>query len=104
MTNWKYTDATNTVAFRTLDNGGMESCLASVLPDGTTIEPADPQPNPRIAAIDAEILQLETKAIRPMRDALAALAAGGQPDAADTAKIQEYSDAIKSLRAERAGL
>ena len=42
MTNWKYTDASNTVAFRVLDNGATESCLASVLPEGTIIEAADP--------------------------------------------------------------
>jgi hypothetical protein len=58
----------------------------------------------RLAKIDAEILAIEAKAIRPMRDALAALAAGTQPDPADTLKIQELTDAIKALRAERAGL
>jgi hypothetical protein len=39
MTNWQYTDATNTVAFRTFDDGRMESMLASALPEGTTILP-----------------------------------------------------------------
>ena len=46
MTNWKYTDATNTVASRTLDNGSIESCLVYVLPPDTVIEPADPAPPP----------------------------------------------------------
>jgi hypothetical protein len=43
---WKFTDASNTVACRTLENGGMESCLISVLPEGTLIEAADPVPEP----------------------------------------------------------
>lgn len=44
--NWKFTDASNTVVCRTLENGGMESCLVSVLPEGTLIEAADPMPEP----------------------------------------------------------
>lgn len=51
MTAWKYTDATNNVAFRTFDDGRMESMLASVLPEGTVIEPADPPPAPDIPAL-----------------------------------------------------
>lgn len=31
MSNWKYTDATHTVVFRTHDNGMMESMLLSAL-------------------------------------------------------------------------
>ena len=46
MINFKYTDASNTIAFRVLDNGGMESCFASALPPGTVIDPADPAPPP----------------------------------------------------------
>ena len=44
--NWKFTDASNAVACRTLDNGNMESCLVSVLPEGTLIAAADPVPEP----------------------------------------------------------
>jgi len=46
--NWQYTDATQTVAYRVLDDGGMESCLVSVLPEGTVIDPyvAPPPPIP----------------------------------------------------------
>lgn len=44
MTPWKFTDASNTVAFRTLDDGGTESRLASALPAGETVLPADPLP------------------------------------------------------------
>ena len=42
--NWKFTDASNTVACRTFENGRGESCLVSVLPEGTLIEAADPMP------------------------------------------------------------
>lgn len=48
MTNWKYTNATNTIVFRVWSNGTMESCIAT-RPDvvawvaaGNTIEAADP--------------------------------------------------------------
>jgi len=51
MTAWKYADATNKVAFRTLDDGRMESMLASALPEGTVIEPADPPPAPDHSAL-----------------------------------------------------
>ena len=61
--NFKYTDASNTVAFRVLDNGGMESCLASALPAGTVIDPAD-IPDPKIA-IQAQIDSLERQELMP---------------------------------------
>ena len=51
MTNWKYADSTNTVVWRELEDGRQESMLASVLPPGTVIEPADPPPAPDIAAL-----------------------------------------------------
>lgn len=41
MSNWKYTDSSNRVVIRKLSNGGTESCLASVLPENSVIEPAD---------------------------------------------------------------
>jgi len=40
--NWKYTDSTNTVVYRVNEDGSSESCLASVLPQDTVIDPADP--------------------------------------------------------------
>lgn len=43
---WKFTDEDNLVACRTLENGSMESCLVSVLPEGTLIAAADPVPEP----------------------------------------------------------
>jgi hypothetical protein len=39
---WRYTDSSNKVAMRELGNGGQESCLASVLPVGTEIQPYGP--------------------------------------------------------------
>jgi hypothetical protein len=36
--NWKYADAAHTVAFRTLINGGIESCLVASLPINTQID------------------------------------------------------------------
>ena len=68
MTTWKFTDATNRVAFRALDDGRMESCLAEVLPPDMVIEPADPVPNPRIAEIYAALSALDMKSIRPTRE------------------------------------
>jgi hypothetical protein len=41
VSNWKYTDSSNRVVIRKLPNGGTESCLASVLPENSVIEPAD---------------------------------------------------------------
>jgi hypothetical protein len=51
MSNWKYTDASNTVAFRVLDNESMESCLASMLSKETVVTPADPLPTPDYSAM-----------------------------------------------------
>jgi hypothetical protein len=44
MINWKYTDSTNRVAYRVNEDGTVESCLASVLPQDTIIDPADIPP------------------------------------------------------------
>lgn len=63
-----------------------------------------PVAHPRIAVIDAEILVLEARSIRPIRDAMAALATQQPVDPADAAKITEYATAIQTLRAERKGI
>lgn len=42
--NWKFTDATLNVAFRTDANGDMESVVASTLPQGTLIDNPDAPP------------------------------------------------------------
>lgn len=63
-----------------------------------------PKPDPRaerMAAIDAEIIALETKAHRPTRDALAALATQQVVDVRDAEKIVEITKAIQNLRDER---
>lgn len=39
MSDWRYIDASNAVAFRTLDGGRIESVLASALPEGINILP-----------------------------------------------------------------
>lgn len=59
---------------------------------------------PRIAAIDAEILALESKSHRPVRDALAALATQAPVNPLDSEKIEQISAAIAALRTERKGL
>lgn len=44
MSQWKFTDASNTVVIRTTEEGETESCLFSVLPEEEVVEPADPEP------------------------------------------------------------
>lgn len=39
MSQWRFTDATNTTVWRELPDGGVESMLASALPEGTPILP-----------------------------------------------------------------
>jgi hypothetical protein len=74
MTTWKYTDSTNSVVTRVLEDGRMQSTLVSApeiqdwLAEGNTPLPADhPDPN---AAILAQIVQLESQVtIRRIREA-----------------------------------
>jgi len=79
MTNWKYADTTNTVVFRTLENGGMESCLVSAiaewLSEGNTPEPADIPPAPTYQ-------ELRAAAYPPITDQLDAIWKGGDAHAA----------------------
>lgn len=63
MSPWKYTDATRTTVTRTLDNGGIESCFASVLPEDVTPELED-APNTKALAAE-QIQQLEAKHLFP---------------------------------------
>ncbi len=107
MTNWKYTDATNTVAFRTLENGGMESMLSSALPSDAVIDPADVPPPPtvaqQLAALDAENALTQ----RNLRDTILLMAeafktlSGGALDLTQlpgVAKVVEVEAAAAALR------
>ena len=69
MSNWKYTDATNTVVFRTFDNGSTESCLVTAMPEGNTPEPADIPPAPTYQ-------ELRAAAYPPMSDYLDGIVKG----------------------------
>jgi hypothetical protein len=89
MTNWKYTDATDTVVFRSLDNGGMESCLVSAiaewLSEGNTPEPADIPPAPSYQ-------ELRAAAYPPFSDYLDGIVKGSAE------QVQEYVDACLAVK------
>ena len=68
--NWKFTDASNTVAFRNLENGGMESCLVSVLPEGTLIEAAETVPEPTPAPTLVEQILASPADLAALKQAL----------------------------------
>ena len=88
MTNWKYTDATSMVVFRTLDNGAMESCLVSALLEPLdAIEPADVPPAPTYQ-------ELRAAKYPPMTDYLDGIVKG------DAAQVQAYVDACLAVKAE----
>lgn len=84
--NWQYTDATHTVAFRKLNNNGIESCLVSSLPENTQIDEYVAPP-PEIKAVSPrQIRQALTRAgLRTMVEG--AVSAGNQ----DTKDWYEYS-------------
>ena len=72
MTIWKYTDAKRDVVWRQNPDGSQESILASALPEGTEVLPADP-PAPPSPAAEIDRLERETLLPRPVRDVLLAL-------------------------------
>ena len=91
MTTYKYLSA-DIVAVIDEDGISRMSGLASALvPEGATIEPADPLPNPRIAEIYAALSQIDSKSIRAIREN-------------DTARIAEWELQAEMLRAELATL
>lgn len=49
MTAWKYATLDRVVAFRSLDSGALESCMASALAAGTPILDPDPPPASDVA-------------------------------------------------------
>lgn len=106
MSQWKYTDNTNQVVFRVNEDGSMESCLASVLPEGTEILPADPvDPIPaRITAINARIREIDTiYGPRYLRElTLANPPAGMHPKA--ITNLQAAENEAAELRAELEGM
>jgi hypothetical protein len=69
--NWQYANAELTVVSRTNEQGFMESCLASVLPEGTVIDAYVAPPPP----IPTTVTRFQ---------ALAVLAAGGYLDTVRT--------------------
>jgi hypothetical protein len=89
MTNWKYTNVTNTVVSRSLDNGGMESCLVSAIADwlsaGNVPTEADLVPAPTYQ-------ELRAAAYPPAGDQLGAMWEGGKAEAA----MLELINAVKA--------
>lgn len=67
---WKFTDEDNLVACRTLENGSMESCLVSVLPEGTLIAAADPVPEPTPAPTLVEQILANPSDLAELKKAL----------------------------------
>jgi hypothetical protein len=67
---WKFTDEDNLVACRTLENGSMESCLVSVLPEGTLIAAADPVPEPTPAPTLVEQILASPADLTSLKQAL----------------------------------
>lgn len=64
MTNWKYTNDDETVVVRTNRDGSSESVLVGILPEGTSVEPADPvPPSLLILTVDALGALLVNKAV-----------------------------------------
>ena len=102
MTQWKYTDASCAVAARTFEDGSSQSCLASTLPEGTVILPADPPARD----ISAEIAELERSNLMPratrefMLSFMEASFAPEQLSAnAGYQKVKAFDQQIRALRA-----
>ena len=87
MTAWKYTNSSNRVVTRTLEDGRCESCLVSApeylawLSEGNTPEPADPVPVPPIIVTPRQIRQALTRA--NLRTQVETAVAAGDQDIKD---------------------
>ena len=77
MSNWKYTDASHTVVARSTVDGGIESCLANVLSQGTPIDAEDPAP-PTIVICSPRQIRMALTAAGLRSPVEAAVAAGPQ--------------------------
>lgn len=93
--NWKYTDATNTVAYRVLADGSVQSCLVSAISNGTP-DPADP-PTPAQIAVATKTIKDAADAAAANGDALVVLVAGLTPAQVDTL-IDNRFPALTSLQ------
>lgn len=107
MSPWKYTDATRKIVARTLDNGGIESCFVSALPEEVTPELED-APNTKALAAE-QIQQLEVKHLIPraVREfILGAIKAEAAKSGLDPmllpayVKLKALDDQIAALRAQ----
>lgn len=91
-TNWKLSHDGKS-ASRTLANGSMESRLAAAIDpmELASALPADPIPNPALAAIDAQLAALDIKRIRPTAEG-------------DAVYLATLNKQAATLRAQRATL
>lgn len=92
MQTYKYVNQDNLVVFIIEPNGKCyNSCLASSLPEGTIILPADPAPNPRIVEIKTELAAIDQRRIRPIAEG-------------DTNYLAALNEQAAALRIELGGL
>ena len=106
MTNWKFTDNTNSVVFRTNDAGLMESCLVEAIADwiaeGNTPEPADITVTviPSIVSMrQARLALLQAGLLSTVN---AAIAAGGDSDKIEweyAADVDRNSPLVQNMKA-----
>lgn len=91
MSQWRYTNETNTVVSRSLSDGGIESMLASEVPQGAAILPYVAPP----PAVPAEVTRRQAKQALLLNGLLANVqpAIDAIPDPTQRAMIQiEWDD------------
>lgn len=96
MKTYKYTDATNTVV-HVIDEDGISrmSMLASALPEGTEVLPADPPPVPVITSVTMRQARLALLGAGLLDDVDAAIAAITDPVQRKAAEIEwEYAQTV----------
>ena len=96
MKTYKYTDATNTVV-HVIDEDGISrmSMMASALPEGTVVEPADPPPVPVITSVTMRQARLALLRAGLLDDVDAAIAAIPDPVQRKAAEIEwEYAQTV----------